>query len=87
MEYILKIGKEALYLTLIVSAPAVLAALLIGLAISILQATTQIQEQSLTFVPKLVGVFVALIVFGPSILEQLTRFAALLLEQFPYHIR
>lgn len=85
-SYILAIGKQGLFLTLILSAPAVLVALLVGLMISLVQATTQIQEQTLTFVPKLVGVFVVLALTGPWLMAQMIAFARTLLESFPNYI-
>lgn len=77
---LIQIFREALYLVLLVSAPPVLASMLVGLGVSIFQATTQIQEQTLTFVPKIIAVFVSLIVAGPWIGEQLIRFTKLLFE-------
>jgi len=85
-SYILAIGKQGLFLTLILSAPAVLVALVTGLMISLVQATTQIQEQTLTFVPKLVGVFMVLALTGPWIMAQMIAFARTLLETFPNYI-
>ncbi|MCC6273665.1 MAG: flagellar biosynthesis protein FliQ [Deltaproteobacteria bacterium] len=85
-SYILAIGKQGLFLTLILSAPAVLVALIVGLLISLVQATTQIQEQTLTFVPKLVGVFVVLALTGPWLMAQMIAFAKSLLEGFPNYI-
>lgn len=82
-EYIIQVAREGLILVLIASAPPVLASMVIGLLVSILQATTQIQEQTLTFVPKLVGVFASLAIAGPWIGEQLVRFTRLLFEGFP----
>lgn len=82
-DYILQVAREGLILVLIASAPPVLASMAIGLIISIIQATTQIQEQTLTFVPKLVGVFASLAITGPWIGEQLLRFTRLLFEGFP----
>ncbi len=77
---LIQIFREALYLVLLVSAPPVLASMLIGLMVSVFQATTQIQEQTLTFVPKIVGVFISLIIAGPWIGEQLIRFTKILFE-------
>lgn len=85
-NYVLAIGKQALFLTLILSAPAVVVALVVGLMISIVQATTQIQEQSLTFVPKLVGVFLTLALTGPWLMAQLVSFGHALLSGFPNYI-
>ena len=75
--------QRALVTALVVSSPAALCAIVIGLAIAVFQTTTQIQEQSLTFVPKLLGVCVALLVGGGWMLAQLVRFALSVLEQIP----
>ena len=83
-DYILQIAREGLLLVLVVSAPPVAASLLIGLLVSVVQATTQIQEQTLTFVPKLVGVMMSLAVAGPWIGAQLLRFTRAVFEGFPY---
>ncbi|MBU4484505.1 flagellar biosynthesis protein FliQ [bacterium] len=85
-EFIIGIGKQALFLTLIMTAPPVLTALLVGLTISILQATTQVQEQTLTFVPKLVSVIVVIGVTGPWMMAQLVTFAQSIYGAFPSYI-
>lgn len=86
-SYILAIGKQSLYLILVLSAPPVLVALVVGLMISLVQATTQIQEQTLTFVPKLVAVFVTLAFTGPWLMTTLIKYAQTLLSGFPNYIR
>ncbi len=82
-DYILQITREGLYLVVIASGPPLLASVIIGLIVSVFQATTQIQEQTLTFVPKLVGVFLTLAIAGPWIGSQLVRFTRLVFEGFP----
>lgn len=72
---VIYMAREALTMVLLLAAPALVFGLIIGLVISILQATTQIQEQTLTFVPKIVAVFVSLLVFGSWMLNLLTGFA------------
>jgi flagellar biosynthetic protein FliQ len=67
-ESVMTIGRNAMEVTLMVSAPMLLVALIIGLVVSIFQAATQINEQTLSFIPKLVGVFVAMVVAGPWML-------------------
>ena len=62
-------GRTAMEVTLMISAPLLLVALIIGLIVSIFQAATQINEATLSFIPKLVGIFVALIVAGPWMLS------------------
>lgn len=86
MEYFVAIAKQTLFLALILTAPPVMIAMLVGLVISILQATTQIQEQTLTFVPKLVAVVVTLAVAGPWMLAQLISFAQALYESFATYV-
>lgn len=67
-ETVMVIGQKAMQVTLLVSAPLLLVALIVGLVISIFQAATQINESTLSFIPKLIAVFVALIVAGPWML-------------------
>ncbi len=73
-DLILGIANEALIVVLLLSAPVLGAALITGLLISILQATTQLQEMTLTFVPKIIVVFLVIIVFGPWMLNVVTTF-------------
>ena len=68
-ESVLTMGRQAMEVTLMVAAPLLLVALVIGLVISIFQAATQINEATLSFIPKLVGIFVALVVAGPWMLS------------------
>lgn len=81
-EYFTSIAKQTLYLALIITAPPVVIALLVGLVISIVQATTQIQEMTLTFVPKLVAVVLTLAIGGEWMYSKLVNFASLLLTNF-----
>jgi flagellar biosynthetic protein FliQ len=68
-ESVMTMGRTAMEITLMVSAPMLLVALVIGLLISIFQAATQINEATLSFIPKLIGVFVALVLAGPWMLS------------------
>ena len=68
-ETVMTMGRTAMEVTLMISAPLLLVALIIGLVVSIFQAATQINEATLSFIPKLVGIFVALIVAGPWMLS------------------
>jgi flagellar biosynthetic protein FliQ len=70
-ESVMTMGRTAMEVTLMVSAPLLLVALIIGLIVSIFQAATQINEATLSFIPKLIGIFVALIVAGPWMLSVL----------------
>jgi flagellar biosynthesis protein FliQ len=73
-EYALRVAREGLYLMLLVSAPVLIVSMVVGLVISVLQAATQVQDQTVSFVPKLVAAFVTLAVMGPWIGAQLVRF-------------
>jgi len=82
-EAITRILREGLMLVLMLSAGPMLASMLIGLVASILQATTQIQEQTLSYVPKLMGVFLTIALLGPWILAEAVKFTVVLLESIP----
>lgn len=81
---IIQITREGLYLVLLISAPPILASLVIGLVISLFQAMTQVQEQTLSFAPKILVVFGVLALVGPWIGSQLVRFTFSLFDRFPY---
>jgi flagellar biosynthetic protein FliQ len=68
-ETVMTMARTAMEVTLMVAAPMLLVALVIGLVVSVFQAATQINEATLSFIPKLVGVFVALVVAGPWMLS------------------
>ena len=82
-DFVLRVTNEGLLLTLVASGPPVLISLLIGLIIALFQAITQIQEQTLTLVPKLVIVFGVLAVMGPWIGSALAEFGRICFEGFP----
>jgi len=79
-EFVIRLAGEAVYTVLKASAPMLLIGLVVGLIISIFQATTQIQEQTLAFVPKIVAVLVSFLIFGPWILTTLVDFTYNLLN-------
>ena len=80
---VVELGRQAIEITLMVSAPLFLAALITGLIVSIFQAATQINEMTLSFVPKLVVMFVTLVVAGPWMITTLTDFMRRLFESIP----
>ena len=82
-ETIVRILREGLLMVLLLSAGPMLASMLVGFMVSLFQATTQIQEQTLSYVPKLVAVFVTLMIMGPWILSQAVRFTVVLFESIP----
>lgn len=82
-ETVMTMGRQAMEVTLMVAAPLLLAALVIGLVVSIFQAATQINEATLSFIPKLVGVFVTLVVAGPWMLSVMVDYMRQVLTGIP----
>ncbi len=85
-EYFIALAKQSLFLSLVLTSPPVLVAMMVGLTISILQATTQIQEQTLTFVPKLFAVVAVLALAGSWMLAQLVAFTISLYDSFATYV-
>ena len=85
-EFIVKLASQAVFTILKASAPMMIIALVVGLIISIFQATTQIQEQTLAFVPKILAVLLSLLLFGPWILSTLLDFTYALLSNLHNNI-
>ena len=73
-DLVIQIGQEALMVVLLVSAPMLGLGLTVGLMVSVFQATTSIQEQTLAFIPKIIAVFVAVLIFGPWMLRIMVEF-------------
>ena len=83
---VLDVAKEAIYTIIICSAPMLIISLVVGLIVSIFQSVTSIQEQTLTFVPKIIAVFVGLMIFGSWILTNLTEFVTTLWSNFSMYL-
>jgi flagellar biosynthetic protein FliQ len=77
----LQLFAEMLFTALLITAPILIPVMVVGLAISVLQVVTQVQEMTLTFVPKIIAVFIAIVVFGPWMLRKLVAFAAAAIVQ------
>ncbi|MCA0969127.1 flagellar biosynthesis protein FliQ [Halobacillus litoralis] len=75
-QMVIEFAKEGIYTVLMMTGPLLILALSVGLVVSIFQATTQIQEQTLAFIPKIVAVMIGMIVFGPWMLTSMVDFAA-----------
>ena len=82
-EYVVHLGQQAIYLMLLISAPMLLAGLLVGLGVSILQAVTQIHEVTLTFIPKILIVSLALMLALPWMIQKMLEFITGLMHQIP----
>lgn len=82
----IQIGREALAMVMLVSAPMLGLGLIVGILVSIFQATTQIQEQTLAFIPKIIAVFLAILVFGPWMLSLMVDYTRELFQFVPQMI-
>ena len=82
-EWVLALGRDAIFVTLTVAAPMLLLGLITGVTISIMQAVTQVQEMTLTFIPKILAVAVALLLFMPWIINRLVTFTTHLINSIP----
>lgn len=82
-EAVLNIGRQAIMLTMMIAAPLLVVTLLIGLIVSVFQAATQINETSLSFIPKLIGLLLTLLLAGPWILSLLTDYFLHVLIDIP----
>lgn len=85
-DLVIQLGQEALMIVLIVSAPMLGLGLAVGLMVSVFQATTSIQEQTLAFIPKIIAVFVAILIFGPWMLRVMVEFFAGIFMGLPSRI-
>lgn len=83
---VLDIAQNAIYTIIITAAPLLLISLIVGLIVSIFQTVTSIQEQTLTFVPKILAVFVGLMIFGAWMLETLTEYITTLWSSFSLYV-
>ncbi len=77
---VITVIQQALYTIIIISAPMLAVSLLVGLVISIFQATTQIHEQTLTFAPKIIAIFLSIILFGPWMINTLIDFMNMIFD-------
>jgi len=85
-ESVLTMGRQAIEVTLMVAAPMLLIALAIGLVVSIFQAATQINEQTLSFIPKLVGIMIALVIAGPWMLSIMLDYMRQMFTNIPLFV-
>jgi flagellar biosynthetic protein FliQ len=85
-DLVIQLGQEALTIVLLICAPMLGLGLTVGLMVSVFQATTSIQEQTLAFIPKIVAVFVAILVFGPWMLSIMVEFCTAIFTNLPLRI-
>ena len=85
-DLVVQIGQEALMIVMLVAAPMLGLGLLVGLMVSVFQATTSIQEQTLAFIPKIIAVFVAIIIFGPWMLRIMVEYFTNVFYNLPQYL-
>ncbi len=85
-DLVIQLGQEALMHVLLVATPMLGLGLIVGLMVSVFQATTSIQEQTLAFIPKIVAVFVAILIFGPWMLRIMVEYVTNMLVNLPQYI-
>ncbi|WP_053360826.1 flagellar biosynthesis protein FliQ [Bacillus sp. FJAT-27251] len=85
-DMVIHLAQQSIYTIMKISAPLLLIALAVGLLVSVFQAMTQIQEQTLAFIPKILAVFLSIVVFGPWMLTTLLDFTRELFQNLPHLI-
>ena len=85
-DLVVQLGQEALFIVMLVSAPMLGLGLIVGLLVSVFQATTSIQEQTLAFIPKIIAVFVAILIFGPWMIRIMVEYLTNVLVNLPSYI-
>ncbi len=85
-EAVITLGQQAIEMTLMISAPLLLTALVIGLVVSIFQAATQINEMTLSFIPKLLGIFAVLIFTGSWMINMMVDYIQRLFNNIPWMV-
>ncbi|MBI3544465.1 MAG: flagellar biosynthesis protein FliQ [Deltaproteobacteria bacterium] len=86
-DFVLGLGQEALKVTVFLAAPLLLVAMVVGIVVSLLQAVTQVNEATLTFIPKIVAIAVVLVIGGPWMIETITHYTTDLITRFPELVR
>lgn len=86
-QFVLSTGKQAITTALTIAAPVLLISMVVGLIISIFQAVTQIQEQTLTFVPKVIAIIVVFLILGPWMLNTMVQFIQNMFNNITYIVR
>lgn len=84
---VIDVAQEAIRVVLMISAPILGLGLLVGLIVSIVQATTQIQEPTLSFIPKIIAISLTLLIFGPWMMNVMYEFTVRLFENIPMYIK
>jgi flagellar biosynthesis protein FliQ len=87
VEFVADLANRALWITLLISAPILGLGLVVGVAVSIFQAVTQIQEMTLTFIPKIIAIFLAILIFGKWMMLMILNFTSNLWINLPNYVK
>jgi flagellar biosynthetic protein FliQ len=86
-EIVLSLGRDAIWTTIALAAPLLIASLVVGLVVSIFQAVTQINEATLTFIPKMLAIAVVLVILAPWMTQMITSYTTDLFNSLPNYVR
>lgn len=86
-QFIIHLGREVFFTSMLVASPMLIAGLIVGVTISVIQTATSIQEQTLTFIPKIVAVVVSLILFLPWMMNTMLDFSVELINNIPNYVK
>ena len=86
-EIVISLGRDAIWTTVILASPLLISALVVGLVVSIIQAVTQINEATLTFIPKMLTIVVVMIVLAPWMTQMITAYTTELFTSLPNYVR
>lgn len=86
-DIVISLGRDAIWTTIALAGPLLLAALVVGLVVSIIQAVTQINESTLTFIPKMLAIVVVLVIMAPWMTQMITSYTTELFTNLPNYVR
>jgi flagellar biosynthetic protein FliQ len=86
-DMVISLGREAIWTTVLLASPLLISALVVGLVVSIIQAVTQINESTLTFIPKMLTIVVVMIILAPWMTQMITSYTTELFTSLPNYVR
>ncbi len=86
-DIVISLGRDAIWTTVLLAAPLLISALVVGLVVSILQAVTQINEATLTFIPKMLTIVIVLVILAPWMTQMITSYTTELFTSLPNYVR
>jgi flagellar biosynthesis protein FliQ len=86
-DVVISIGRDAIWITVLLAGPLLISALIVGLVVSIIQAVTQINEATLTFIPKMIAIVLAMVILAPWMTQMMTSYTTELFTSLPNYVR